>query len=50
MLAFFFYLLTAIAVLAPLATLAAKATLWLGKARIEKAVAYYSSNRYHPET
>jgi hypothetical protein len=47
-LAFFFYLLTAIAVLAPLASLAAKATLRLRKARIEKAVAYYRSNRYEP--
>lgn len=47
-LAFFFYLLAAIAVLAPLATLAAKITLRLRKARIDKAVAYYSSNRYAP--
>lgn len=47
-LAFFFYLLAAIAVLAPLATLAAKATLRLKKANIEKAVAYYRSNRYAP--
>lgn len=47
-LAFFFYLLTAIAVLAPLATLAAGITLRLRKARIDKAVAYYSSNRYSP--
>ena len=45
-LAFFFYLLAAIVVLAPLATLAAKVTLWLRKASIEKAVAYYRSNRY----
>ena len=44
--AFFFYLLAAIAVLAPLATLAAKITLRLRKSHIEKAVAYYRSNRY----
>ena len=41
-----FYLLAAIAVLAPLATLAAKVTLRLRKSHIEKAVAYYRSNRY----
>jgi hypothetical protein len=45
-LAFFFYLLAAIAVLAPLATLAAKVTLRLRKSHIEKAVAYYRSIRY----
>ena len=48
-LAFFFYLLAAVAVLAPLASLAAKVSLRIGKARIEKAVAYYRSNRYQPE-
>lgn len=46
--AFFYYLLTAIAILAPLAALGAKVTLRLRKAHIEKAVAYYSSNRYEP--
>jgi len=45
-LAFFFYLLAAIALLAPLATLAAKLTLRLRRTPIEKAVAYYRSNRY----
>jgi hypothetical protein len=49
-LAFFVYLLTAIAVLAPLATLAAAVTLRLRKNKTAKAVAYYSSNRYQPET
>jgi hypothetical protein len=47
-LAFFFYLLAAIVVLAPLATLAAKVTLWFRKPHIDKAVAYYGSNRYAP--
>lgn len=47
-LAFFFYLLAAIAVLAPLAALAAKVTLKLGKTKIAKAVAYHRSNRYSP--
>ena len=47
-LAFFFYLLAAIAVLAPLATLAAKVTLRLKKTKVDKAVAYYRSNRYEP--
>jgi hypothetical protein len=47
-LAFFFYLLAAIAVLAPLAALAAQITLRFRKAKIETAVAYYRSNRYNP--
>lgn len=45
---FFYYLLVAIAVLAPLATLAAKATLRLKKAKIDKAIDYFSSNRCEP--
>lgn len=45
---FFYYLLVAIVVLAPLATVAAKVTLRLRKARIEKAVAYFASNRLEP--
>lgn len=42
---FFYYLLTAIAVLAPLAALGAQLTIRLKKAKIDKAVAYYASNR-----
>jgi hypothetical protein len=42
---FFYYLLTAIALLAPLAALGAQLTIRLKKAKIDKAVAYYASNR-----
>lgn len=42
---FFYYLLTAIAVLAPLAALAAQLTIRLKKIKIDKAVAYYAGNR-----
>jgi hypothetical protein len=38
-------LLTAIALLAPLAALGAQLTIRLKKAKIDKAVAYYASNR-----
>lgn len=41
---FFYYLLVAIVVLAPLATLGAKITLQLKKAKVDKAVDYYSHN------
>ena len=45
---FFYYLLVAIVVLAPLATLGAKVTLRLKKARIEKAIDYFSHNDLEP--
>ena len=45
---FFYYLLVAIALLAPLAALAAKVTVKLRKAKIAKAMAYYSSHRIEP--
>jgi hypothetical protein len=45
---FFYYLLVAIVVLAPLATLGAKATLRLKKAKIDKAVDYFSHNHLEP--
>jgi hypothetical protein len=45
---FFYYLLVAIVVLAPVATLGAKVTLRLKKARIEKAIDYFSHNDLEP--
>jgi hypothetical protein len=45
---FFYYLLVAIVVLVPLATLGAKVTLRLKKARIDKAVDYFSHNHLEP--
>jgi hypothetical protein len=45
---FFYYLLVAIAVLAPLATLGAKVTLRLKKAKIDKAIDYFSHNHLEP--
>ena len=45
---FFYYLLVAIVVLAPLATLGAKVTLRLKKAKIDKAIDYFSHNHLEP--
>jgi hypothetical protein len=45
---FFYYLLVAIGVLAPLATLGAQLAIRLQKAPIEKARAYFASNRIEP--
>ena len=45
---FFYYLLVAIVLLAPVATLGAKVTLRLKKARIEKAIDYFSHNDLEP--
>jgi hypothetical protein len=45
---FFYYLLVAIVVLAPVATLGAKVTLRLKKARIDKAIDYFSHNDLEP--
>jgi hypothetical protein len=42
---FFYYLLTAIVVLAPLSALAGQLTIRLKKNKIDKAVAYYAGNR-----
>ena len=45
---FFYYLLVAIGILAPLAALGAQAAIRLKKAKIARASAYYASNRIEP--
>jgi len=45
---FFYYLLVAIAVIAPLATVAGQIAIRLKKAKIEQAVAYFSHNAWEP--